>query len=517
MKNELKGEPIFDDALISIGRHVLVYALAVFLPAGISILSIAIFTRLFEPSAYGEYSLVITTVGILTTLLAQWIQQSTLRYRSAFMKQQQVWQFNNNWAALLLILTVAFPLIAMLLFPVLRDTLGSYHRFYWVAVALVISSLWYENIGTLLQADLRSIQYAWFRIGNAVLRLVLALGWLYLIARDVIGIMWSILLAQFIFVILMMYSFKQDLSKVQSASSIYFSFKAFCEFVNRFTAFGLPMIGWMLGTKLLNISDRYLLQFFKGSAEVGIYSPIYDLVSYNLGLLSTPLLMVAHPLLMKVANAEIADHSRLQEMVTTFSRYFLLITFFMLVFIAVFAQELASVFLGPAYQEGAVIIPILLIGFLAWNFSMYGHKGLEVQERTRTMLSYVLTCVVANIILNLYFIPHYGYIGAALTTSISFFLYPVLIYFGTRSGIAWKIPWSSMGRIGLASFCTAGGLIVIKCFLLLLPTLVLLLIAASIGIFIYVAMIYILREIKPDEVRIVWQIIRRLRLFTRRG
>jgi O-antigen/teichoic acid export membrane protein len=397
------------------------------------------------------------------------------------------------------------------LFPVLRNTLGSYHRFYWLTVALVVSSLWYENIGTLLQADLRSIQYAWFRIGNAVLRLILALGWLYLIAMDVIGIMWGILLAQLVFVILMMYNFRQEFGKAQRVSNAYiFSLQTFCKFTKQFATFGLPMIGWMLGTKLLNISDRYLLQFFRGSAEVGIYSPIYDLVSYNLGLLSAPLLMVAHPLLMKVANAKTADHSQLQELITAFSRYFLLVSLFILVFIAIFAQELASVFLGPAYQQGAVIIPILLVGFLAWNFSMYGHKGLEIRERTKALFIYVLICAMTNIVLNLYFIPSYGYIGAAITTSISFILYPVLVYFGTRSDIAWKIPWSSMGRIGLASLLTAGVLIIIKYFLSMHSTLVLLLITASIGMLIYVVIIYILREMQPDEVRIIWQLVGRL-------
>ncbi|MEM5686832.1 hypothetical protein AAHB49_10100 [Bacillus cereus] len=60
------------------------YAMATLIPAIINVLSMMIFTRIFLPSEYGLYSLVITTTNIVTIILSQWIVQSIQRYRHAY-------------------------------------------------------------------------------------------------------------------------------------------------------------------------------------------------------------------------------------------------------------------------------------------------------------------------------------------------------------------------------------------------------------------------------------------------
>jgi O-antigen/teichoic acid export membrane protein len=75
---------------------------------------------------------------------------------------------------------------------------------------------------------------------------------------------------------------------------------------------------------------------------------------------------------------------------------------------------------------------------------MYGHKPLELLERTGVMLLLVAVCAVVNLALNLVLVPAFGYYAAALTTCASYVLYPVLVYFVTRSSIPWKIPWGTI-------------------------------------------------------------------------
>jgi O-antigen/teichoic acid export membrane protein len=496
-----------DSFILKLGKDTVTYLPASLVPALVSILSVSLFTRLFSPSAYGQYALVVATVGIANSLLSAWVQQSTFRYRAYFVERGCKNDSNRNLIILLSIITVFIVLLSILVFPFLRASFGSYRRFYGIAVGLVVVGLWYSNLGAILKADLRSVRSSQFSVMQSVLRFGFALGWVYLIVKDITGLLWGTLLAQFILIVPMAYVAKLYPVTLRPAEVAI----PFGKFLKKFAVYGFPMIGWFMGAQLLNIADRYLLQVFRGSVEVGIYAPNYSLVASAFGLVTAPLITAAHPLLMKVAGRIDADKRQVQTLITSFSRYFLLVALPVSVFVGVFSREVAVIFLGEEFRQGHVIIPIILFGFLAWNFSMYGHKGLEIRGRTRMMLGYVLICAVVNVLLNLYFVPRYGYMGAAVTTLVSFLLYPVLVYFGTRNDIAWHIPWKSMGKIGLASLLCAGGLYGLKYVIHLTSPVVLPIIGGVAFVPTYGGLLWVLREIRPEEVLIARRAITKLR------
>ena len=44
--------------------------------------------------------------------------------------------------------------------------------------------------------------------------------------------------------------------------------------------FGLPMLGYEMAGIVLNIGDRYLIQWIRGAEDLGIYSAVYNLCEY---------------------------------------------------------------------------------------------------------------------------------------------------------------------------------------------------------------------------------------------
>jgi O-antigen/teichoic acid export membrane protein len=496
-----------DSAIAKLGKDTLAYVPAFLVPAAIAVLSAAIFTRLFKPAAYGQYALVVSTVNIVTLLLTSWVQQSTLRYRAHFLDKGWQEDFDRNLIVLLGALTCTLLLLSLLVGPLLSTSLGSYRRFYWVGIGLGVVSVWYSSLAVVLQADLLAVRYSQFSVTQAVLRFVLAVVWVSLIARDVIGLLWGTLLAQLILLVPLVRTLGLHRVPLRSTDAAV----PFGKFLRHLGSYGFPMIGWAVGAQLLNLLDRYLLQVFRGSAEVGIYSPNYDLVAAALGLVAAPLLIAAHPLIMKAAGEVDFDEKQLQTLIASYSRFYLLVAFPVAAFLGAFSREVAVVFLGPPFREAHAIIPIILLGLLAWQFSMYGHKGLEIRGRTRTMLCYVLVCVGANGVLNLFAIPRYGYLGAAVTTLFSFLLYPVLVYFGTRKSMAWHIPWASMGRIGLAASLPAGCLYALKRLLRFDSAIGLLIVGGVVLVFIYVGLLWGMKEIGSEEILIVRRAIARLR------
>ena len=65
-----------------------------------------------------------------------------------------------------------------------------------------------------------------------------------------------------------------------------------------FAAYGLPMMGWVIGGQILSLADRFVIGAFRDASVVGIYSANYKLVAMGFDLISTPILTACYPLIM---------------------------------------------------------------------------------------------------------------------------------------------------------------------------------------------------------------------------
>jgi O-antigen/teichoic acid export membrane protein len=256
----------------------------------------------------------------------------------------------------------------------------------------------------------------WLLIGTALGRGIVAVATLIMVARDASG--WAV-------------------PKLDRAV------------VARFVAYGVPMLGWTLSSRVLGLSDRFVIEAYHGSAAVGVYSANYALVTMGFGLLSGPLLIAAHPLIV----AAWKDHGaeRAPETIASFSRLYVLGLMPVVAILALCSREVAAILLGHTFREGHEIIPILVLGIFVWGFSMYGHKGLELAERTNIMFVFAAITAAVNVILNFIFVPAYGYKAAAVTTLASAFVYPILVHWVSKRYIPWRIPWATVVQAAGAS------------------------------------------------------------------
>lgn len=219
--------------------------------------------------------------------------------------------------------------------------------------------------------------------------------------------------------------------------------------------------------------------------------------------MATPLLSAALPLI--VSTWEQGHQKRIQRVISNFSRYYLLSAIPVVAFTLVFSREIATVFLGEGFREGYRIMPFVLVGSLFWNFAMYGHKGIKLREKTGVMLLLVTICCVVNIILNLVFVPKYGYFAAAVTTMASHAMYPVMVYFVTKRYLAWVIPWRSIANIIVSGAVASGGWWGVKWLLMgKIHILLILAIALVVGMLIYLGALSVTRELRDYEKRLVF-------------
>jgi hypothetical protein len=70
-------------------KHSALYLFARGLPGLVAFLSIAIYTRLLSPEAYGQYVLVVATVGLCNAIVFHWMRMGLLRFLPAHLEQPQ--------------------------------------------------------------------------------------------------------------------------------------------------------------------------------------------------------------------------------------------------------------------------------------------------------------------------------------------------------------------------------------------------------------------------------------------
>ncbi len=102
-----------------------------------------------------------------------------------------------------------------------------------------------------------------------------------------------------------------------------------------------------------------------------------------------------------------------------------------LVFIAA-APEAVKILYAPAYHTAMYVVPPVALGTLCQYFYT-NYVNVELFYKKTTIIA-VNSCIaaVADIALNAYFIPRYGYIAAAYTTLAGYFILMILHFISTR-------------------------------------------------------------------------------------
>ncbi len=448
------------------------------------------FTRVLDADAYGLYSVVTSAVTILIVVASGWIEQAVLRYLPEYDAARTHRETGGLVIGLTAATCVAIGLLAVVVYVGARGRLGIYARLFFPATLLLVAEASFIALGAVLQSRLRSHTVSILRSVGALLRFATALGLLLWIQRDVRWLLLGAAIGRGAAAVATLVVVARDQDG--------WAWPRFDRAVaRRFALYGAPMLGWTLSSRVLGVSDRFVIEAFHGSAAVGVYSANYTLVTMGFGLLSAPLLTAAHPLIVNAWK----DHGpdRAPEIIESFSRLYVLVLTPVVAVLALCSREVSALLLGGAFREGHEIIPILVLGVFVWGFSMYGHKGLELAEHTGIMCVFAAITAAINVGLNFIFIPTYGYRAAAVTTLVSAFVYPVLVHWISKRYVPWRIPWSTIAEAFAASAVAFALGAVVRHALAATPPLVIVAATGIVMVAIYVGIVWWLERARRKQ------------------
>lgn len=111
-----------------------------------------------------------------------------------------------------------------------------------------------------------------------------------------------------------------------------------------------------------------------------------------------------------------------------------------------------------------------------------------------------LVGAIITIGVNFLLIPHFGYVGAAITSLVTWTVEFVVIIIISRRFFVWPFPFGSLVKIIFASAVMTGGVYVIANFLNK-SNLFNLIVEICTGTIIYIIMLLLLQELKPEEIK----------------
>ncbi len=186
-----------------------------------------------------------------------------------------------------------------------------------------------------------------------------------------------------------------------------------------FFVYGFPLSLAFTGQWIMAIANRYFLEYFRGTTEVGLYSAGYE-VFFKLLTLSMAFIGAATmPHMMKSF-----DLGEKEEVERIFSKtiYLLLILLAPLTgFMIIYGSVILNFILGEAYSVlSSSIIQLVTIGAFFWIMTVYQFRLLMLVKKTNHIAFSCLFCAFLNVIGNYLLIPKYGMQGAALSTAVSY-------------------------------------------------------------------------------------------------
>jgi len=186
-------------------------------------------------------------------------------------------------------------------------------------------------------------------------------------------------------------------------------------FIRESLLFGLPLVPHLVMASALVVADRFILEHYRGLAEVGVYSLAYTF-GMIMFLVTQSLSQAWLPMFFDLAGCGSENRALLGR---TCSGLALL-----LAALACVGMLLSPLFinlcLDPRYRSAASIVPLVVMGYLFHGLFSLFDLSLLHSKRTTSVFVISLLAFTANLALNFALIPRWGMYGAAWATTIAY-------------------------------------------------------------------------------------------------
>ncbi len=295
-------------------------------------------------------------------------------------------------------------------------------------LVFVFSNLFYLKILEIFRWIIFSKTYSFLSLGGMILTSSLSFLFIYFISKSLESFVLGQLIGQFIMVII-------GLIILQNKFKLGFVFKL--EQLRKMITFSFPIFVFFILLYFLTYMDRWALNYFHSSTEVGIYSGIYRVTSIlSIALLGSRLAFTP------VAFRNIESKYEFSSIF-----HFIIFSLFSVgIFISGFAYPITNILVGSPYSDFSHLLPILILAKIFLTAFVFS-PGLEIKKETKKMILIALTPLILGIPLTIFFTMQYSVLGTALSTCFSSLIFiTTFLAINQRTGLV-KYNWAGFLKL----------------------------------------------------------------------
>ena len=180
-------------------------------------------------------------------------------------------------------------------------------------------------------------------------------------------------------------------------------------------AFNIPLIPHYLSGIILAQSDRIMIQKFNGDSAAGIYG-----VAYNLSQVIQGVFVGINAALIPFTYKSLKNKN--YKSIGKYADLILGFVGIISILLIMCAPEIITILAPQEYYSATWVIPPIVIGlYFYFLSSLFGN--IEFYYKKNIFVTIATSCAaLLNIILNIFFIPKYGFIAAGYTTAVGYFI-----------------------------------------------------------------------------------------------
>lgn len=384
------------------------FAVCSFLQRGISTLTTPVFTRLLLPGEYGEYSVFMSWLEIITVIV-------TLRlYHGIYMKNLVNFpEDRDEYSSCMLSLSILLSFLWFVVYLFLREKINDFLGLDSILVTcLFIFTICSSSFGFWSGRERVDYQYKSLilvTISTSVLKPLVSIVFIILApAHRVYARIFGLIVVEVIIYGILLY-------KQFSKGHLIYNKNYWIQGIR----FNLPLVPHYLSQIILNHSDRIMIQRLCDDTAAGVYSVAYNIAMVMI-LFNTSINNTLSPWTFKKLKKK-AYNSINTIGVSTAS--FVAVINFILILIA---PEVLKLFAPQKYQAAIYVIPPVSISvYFMFLYALFVNVEMYYGYNKYVMAASVVGALL-NIVLNYYFIPQYGFIAAAYTTLACYIIYSLL-------------------------------------------------------------------------------------------
>ncbi len=379
-----------------------------------------------------EFGVVVNIYSFIAVLLVI----NTLGFETGyfrFVKEYDSKKVRNSLISGIALFSVVFIILTLIFIPNISDLFAGIESINWI-ILLAVLIVTTDAINSIPFAHFRyqnrALKYSGYRLLQVILTVLFNLvylvlfpylikngynlpGYLYNNDLRIFYVLWSNFLSSFIiFLIFIPAILKDSFSISKDILKVVFKY-----------SYPIVLVGLfgILNQNIDKILLPYLIQSNQPFKELAIYGANFK-IGVLMALFTQSFRLAFEPFFFKEGKNKDS-----KDVYSEVLKYF---TFFgMLIFLGVVLFiDLVNIILTPEYIEGNVIIPLILLSQLF--FGIYYSLSLWYKLTDRTIFGFYMSLsgFIINLAGLLILVPLYGYIGAAVSIFISFFVITAVSY-----------------------------------------------------------------------------------------